>query len=295
MQKRRERIERWRAERKKKEQELKKDNPSAAPSTDEATAKKWSLENDSEDEDKDNKGETSSETKEETEKQEPETEKNGEAPPEEPVEEDVDPLDEYMRGVQEEVRKTHKLDMKKAKSEPGDKKGALVIVTGVAKSKVNKNKGELIEQNQDGLEYSSEEEIEDLKDTALSIANKQKKELAKIDHNNIRYMPFRKSFYVEVPEIAKMTHEEVDAYKEELEGIRVKGKENYNKMINGGFSPSHKCNGCVVIQVVSKLFTILIHRWSSSTAVFCSTVAVFIFCRLYLQSRGHFKTIFLII
>lgn len=102
-------------------------------------------------------------------------------------------------------------------------KGALVIVTGVAKAKVSKNKGELIEQNQDGLEYSSEEEQEDLKDTAANIANKQKKELAKIDHNEISYHTFRKNFYVEVPEIARMTHDEVDAYKEELEGIRVKG------------------------------------------------------------------------
>ncbi|KAJ3624048.1 hypothetical protein MTP99_017705 [Tenebrio molitor] len=225
MQKRRERIERWRAERKKKEQEaVKKDVPKATPGTDEATAKKWSLEDDSEDEDKDNKGEKEEE-EEVAEKEEPDEEKNGEEPLPEVVEDEVDPLDEYMRGVQEEVRKTHKIDMKKpSKADSGNKKGALVIVTGVAKSKINKNKGELIEQNQDGLEYSSEEEQEDLKDTAASIANKQKKELAKIDHTNVRYLPFRKNFYVEVPEIAKMTHEEVEAYKEELEGIRVKGK-----------------------------------------------------------------------
>lgn len=112
---------------------------------------------------------------------------------------------------------------KDTKAESGPKKGQLVIVTGVAKAKESKNKGELIEQNQDGLEYSSEEEQEDLKDTAASIANKQKKELAKIDHNEIRYAAFRKNFYVEVPEIAKMTHQEIEAYREELEGIRVKG------------------------------------------------------------------------
>lgn len=130
----------------------------------------------------------------------------------------------FFAGVQAEVRKINKLDLKKpASNDPNSKKGELVIVTGVAKAKVNKNKGELIEQNQDGLEYSSEEEQEDLKDTAANLANKQKKDLARIDHNNIVYLPFRKNFYVEVPEIAKMTHEEVDAYKEELEGIRVKG------------------------------------------------------------------------
>lgn len=126
-------------------------------------------------------------------------------------------------GVQAEVRQINVDLQKGSTADPGAKKGQLVIVTGVAKAKESKNKGELIEQNQDGLEYSSEEEQEDLKDTAANIANKQKKELAKIDHNEIRYSTFRKNFYVEVPEIAKMTNDEVDAYKEELEGIRVKG------------------------------------------------------------------------
>ncbi|KAK9675233.1 DEAD/DEAH box helicase [Popillia japonica] len=219
MQKRRERIERWRAERKKKEQEaMKKDiqKTNATPS-----AKKWSLEDDSEDEDKIEKMD-----KEENGNKDEEKPTEEKKPDIEHKNEEIDPLDEYMRGVQEEVRQIHKFDMKKTpKSDSASStKGSLVIVTGVAKAKVSKNKGELIEQNQDGLEYSSEEEQEDLKDTAANIANKQKKELAKIDHNEIRYHTFRKNFYVEVPEIARMTHEEVEAYKEELEGIRVKGK-----------------------------------------------------------------------
>nr|CAI5822898.1 unnamed protein product [Callosobruchus analis] len=227
MQKRRERIERWRAERKRKEQEqLKKEAKEAkekANASAPTTIKKWSLEDDSEDEDKNDKNdkEDKSDSKESNEKME--TEKPIKEPVEEkpkPEEEEEDPLDEFMKGVQAEVRKINKVVKK-----PGDSKGgSLVIVTGVAKSKVNKDKGELMEQNQDGLEYSSEEEQEDLKDTAANIANKQKKELAKIDHNNIMYMTFRKSFYVEVPEIAKMSNEEVEAYRTELEGIRVKGK-----------------------------------------------------------------------
>lgn len=58
--------------------------------------------------------------------------------------------------------------------------------------------GELIEQNQDGLEYSSEEETEDIKDAAANLASKQRKELAKVDHASLEYMPFRKAFYTEV-------------------------------------------------------------------------------------------------
>lgn len=232
MQKRRERIERWRAERKKKEQEAaakaQKSGAQTLAVPAEGTVKKWSLEDDSEDEeksDKPEKEETSEKTEEDEKIVKTENEEMDTKDEEQVDDEDIDPLDEFMRGVQEEVRKINKLDMKKpAKPDPNNKKSNLVIVTGIAKSKVNSNKGELIEQNQDGLEYSSEEEQEDLKDTAANIANKQRKELAKIDHNNIHYISFRKNFYVEVPEIAKMTSEEVETYRQELEGIRVKGK-----------------------------------------------------------------------
>ncbi|KAL3274336.1 hypothetical protein HHI36_015735 [Cryptolaemus montrouzieri] len=226
MQKRRERIERWRAERKKKEQEATRKEAQKGTLVSNLTIpqgaiKKWSLEDDSEDEDKMEKADKE-------ENVENEDVKEDEEKPIASEEDEVDPLDEYMKEVQAEVRSINRFNVKKSdKSDPNSttiKKGSLVIVTGVAKSKVDTKKGELIEQNQDGLEYSSEEEQEDLKDTAANIANKQKKDLAKIDHNNIVYLPFRKNFYVEVPEISKMTQQEVDAYKEELEGIRVKGK-----------------------------------------------------------------------
>lgn len=85
---------------------------------------------------------------------------------------------------------------------------------------------------------------------AANLANKQKKDLAKVDHSGVVYEAFRKSFYVEVPEIARMTPDEVKLYREvgesfinflrartysiyfaniestlqELEGIAVKGK-----------------------------------------------------------------------
>lgn len=114
-----------------------------------------------------------------------------------------------MLKVQEEVRKVNKLDNKNPKStNNGANTGVtqttgVMIVTGVAKRKVQKHKGELIEQNQDGLEYSSEEEGENLHETAAGIANKQKRELAKVDHATTEYLSFRKSFYVEVPEIGR--------------------------------------------------------------------------------------------
>lgn len=90
-----------------------------------------------------------------------------------------------------------------------------MVMTGVAK-KVAKKKGELLEQNQDALEYSSEEETEDLASAMSGLANsnvKQKEKVFKIDHNKITYAKFKKDFYKEVPEIARMTAEEVEEYR----------------------------------------------------------------------------------
>ena len=119
----------------------------------------------------------------------------------------------------------------------------------MAKKKVQKHKGVLIQQNQDGLEYSREKEGENLHETAAGIANKQKRELAKVDHTMTEYITFRKAFYQTFINYnvfksvlhsyifisnsyfnlaslisARMTIEEVELYKEELEDIRVKGK-----------------------------------------------------------------------
>ena len=90
-------------------------------------------------------------------------------------------------------------------------------MTGFAKKAANKRKGELVEQNQDALEYSSEEESEDLAGMASAMSglanSKQKEKVFKIDHNKIDYFEFRKDFYVEVPEIARMTPKEVEDYR----------------------------------------------------------------------------------
>ena len=165
-----------------------------------------------------------------------ETEKNEGEEKNETEETDEDPLDKFMNEVNKEVRKLKggKVGMKKATPSqpknvttvPGGKKG-VVIMMGVAKKKTetSNKRGELMEQNQDGLEYSSEEEGEDLEDALGKLKQKGKKDLMIVDHNKIEYMPFVKDFYREVPELAKMTPEEVEIYREEMEGIKVKGKD----------------------------------------------------------------------
>ena len=82
----------------------------------------------------------------------------------------------------------------------------------------------MIEQNQDGLEYSSEEDKEETPEEAMAkLKAKGKKDLALVDHNKIEYIEFQKDFYREVKEIRDMTDGEVEIYREEMEGIKVKG------------------------------------------------------------------------
>uniref|UniRef100_A0A3B3SG79 Probable ATP-dependent RNA helicase DDX46 n=1 Tax=Paramormyrops kingsleyae TaxID=1676925 RepID=A0A3B3SG79_9TELE len=203
MRKRKERVEKWREEQRKKAMEnigeLKKELEEMKQ------GKKWSLEDDDE-----------------------EQEKSVEVavPMEVPEEEELDPLDAYMEEVKEEVKKFNMGTMKGA----NDKKGGmtvtkvLTVVTTKKAPNTTKKKGELMENDQDAMEYSSEEEEVDLQTALTGYQTKQRKVLEPVDHQKIEYEPYRKNFYVEVPDLAKMTQEEVNVYRLELEGITVKGK-----------------------------------------------------------------------
>lgn len=78
-----------------------------------------------------------------------------------------------------------------------------------------------------GSEDEKESEEEDDEAWARNVrAGKSKGDkLGTVDHSTITYPPFRKSFYIEVPELGRMAKEEVDAYRKELENIKVRGKE----------------------------------------------------------------------
>lgn len=148
----------------------------------------------------------------------PESEDPKESVAEDDDEEDT--LDAYMKTIQKDLQKSRGNLVRKAE----DKN----IYVGVSKKK-KVEKGELLEQNQDALEYSSEEEptsaedLEAMNTNLQSQVNKTKK-LLTITKEDITYIPFRKNFYIEVPELAGMSAQEVEAYREELEGIKVRGK-----------------------------------------------------------------------
>jgi ATP-dependent RNA helicase DDX46/PRP5 len=63
----------------------------------------------------------------------------------------------------------------------------------------------------------------DMQEVAATLMAKGR-QLVPSNHEKIYYRQFRKDFYVEVPELARMTKKEVDDYRESLESIRVRGK-----------------------------------------------------------------------
>ncbi|XP_062976821.1 probable ATP-dependent RNA helicase DDX46 isoform X2 [Elgaria multicarinata webbii] len=205
MRKRKERVEKWREEQRKKAMEnigeLKKEIEEMKQ------GKKWSLEDDDDDDEEAAEGE-----------------KEGN----EIEDEELDPLDAYMEEVKEEVKKFNMRSVKgggsEKKSGPTVTKVVTVVKTKKASPETEKKKGELMVNDQDAMEYSSEEEEVDLQTALTGYQTKHRKLLEPVDHGKIEYETYRKNFYVEVPELAKMTQEEVTAYRLEMEGISVKGK-----------------------------------------------------------------------
>lgn len=57
-----------------------------------------------------------------------------------------------------------------------------------------------------------------------SAANKTTKKLNQLSKKDVQYIPFRKDFYVEVPELSRLTEEEVSELRLSLENIKVVGK-----------------------------------------------------------------------
>ncbi|KAG5843282.1 hypothetical protein ANANG_G00149140 [Anguilla anguilla] len=219
MRKRKERVEKWREEQRRKAMEnigeLKKELEEMKQ------GKKWSLEDDDDDDE-----EALAPAEAEEEEEEAAAAPEEAAPMEEETGEELDPLDAYMEEVKEEVKKFNMGSMRGGNDKKGGMKvtKVMTVLTTKKAPHTTKKKGELMENDQDAMEYSSEEEEVDLQTALTGYQTKQRKVLEPVDHQKIEYDPYRKNFYVEVPELAKMTPEEVNVYRLELEGIMVKGK-----------------------------------------------------------------------
>ncbi|XVE99571.1 hypothetical protein REPUB_Repub03eG0210700 [Reevesia pubescens] len=160
------------------------------------------------------------------------------------VEEDdeIDPLDAFMNSmVLPEVEKLSNtvVDPPTTTAADGDdkngnlkkdKKDALSNGGQQLKKGLNKALGRIIPGEDSGSDYgdveNDEENLEDEDDDEFMKRVKKTKaeKLSIVDHSKIDYTPFRKIFYIEVKEIARMTPEEVAAYRKELE-LKLHGKD----------------------------------------------------------------------
>ncbi|KAF7776044.1 hypothetical protein Agabi119p4_4437 [Agaricus bisporus var. burnettii] len=130
-------------------------------------------------------------------------------------EDEVDPLDAFMSGVKEEVKKVNMEDMQK------------MITTNGLQSRVRLDD----QMGDDGVEAEVEGTVDELDATelnpedilALAAKKAKKKELATVDHSRIHYEPFRKEFYVPPPDIAHMTDDEAELLRLELDSIKIRG------------------------------------------------------------------------
>lgn len=57
----------------------------------------------------------------------------------------------------------------------------------------------------------------------MAAKKAKKKDLQTVDHSQIAYEEFRKDFYVESPELARMTDMEVNLIRAELDNIKIRG------------------------------------------------------------------------
>lgn len=129
-------------------------------------------------------------------------------------EDDADPLDAFMSGVKEEVKKVNLEDMKKMSANGSSR---VRLDDRMAEDAV----GDIAEGAELDEIDATELNPEDI--LALAAKKAKKKDLATVDHNRISYEPFRKEFYNPPPDIAAMTDEEADLLRLELDGIKIRG------------------------------------------------------------------------
>ena len=185
-------------------------------------------------------------------------------------EEEEDPLEAYMKSVNSEVKQLEEVDKKRMSN----------VVDMDSILKMNKNQGSANpgkSRSMEGLgvRMEVEDSIPDL-DEELKRKNEefdikqwlesknQCRNLRPVDHSQMNYVPFRRNFYIEVPEIAKMTDDEVKDYRSTLDGIKVRGKRCPNPIktwFQCGLSDR-------VLAVIKKL------NWKKPTPIQCQALPV---------------------
>jgi ATP-dependent RNA helicase DDX46/PRP5 len=130
--------------------------------------------------------------------------------------EDLDPLDAFMSGVKEEVKKVNAEDMMKIVGAPGGR-SRIRLDERMIEDGVEDVTDAVVADELDATDLNPEDIL------ALAAKKAKKKDLAAVDHGRIKYESFRKEFYVPPPDIAAMTEEEAELLRLELDSIKIRG------------------------------------------------------------------------
>jgi len=128
-------------------------------------------------------------------------------------EDEVDPLEAFMTGVKEEVKKVNQEDIKKL----GSSNNGRARLDDPANDDADEVAGAPVGDELDATNLNAEEIM------ALAVKKVKKKELPTIDHSKLSYEPFRKEFYIPPPDVAQMTDEQADLLRLELDSIKIRG------------------------------------------------------------------------
>jgi len=134
--------------------------------------------------------------------------------------EEEDPLDAFMKGNTEEVKKVNKED---------EAKFGGPVTSGPRSEVLNEDNdiGDDDEPQRDGPMTA-----EDI--LALAAKKAKKKDLPVAQHGKITYEPFRKKFYVPNQETNDMDEEDVELMRVEMDGIKIRGADCPRPVRNWG-------------------------------------------------------------
>ncbi|KAJ1551107.1 pre-mRNA processing RNA-helicase, partial [Nowakowskiella sp. JEL0078] len=127
-----------------------------------------------------------------------------------------DPLESFMVDVHEEVQKITEKDLQLIDQERDlDNEPFAMEEEDDEFTKVR------LKGSDDESEIGSDPE--DIIAAAAKKLAAKKKDLTQVDHLLINYERFRKDFFIEAPELAALTKEEVESIRLELDGIKIRG------------------------------------------------------------------------
>lgn len=128
-------------------------------------------------------------------------------------EDEVDPLDAFMVDVTAEVKQLEEKEQSRDAKLSKATRGSKAVDTNAPKPPTDD-----ADEDEELEESSDEEDI-----LAMAAKRIKKKDIPAVDHSKIQYEYFRKDFYLEPPELAEMTPEEVHSLRLELDGIKIRG------------------------------------------------------------------------